>query len=385
MAATTTGTAFTGPYKVAYYAFDNGGPRISEFAPDANVVVLFEGSVWAMADTLRYPFSDNYIKANTNYKSYKALLADVRTLQSRGVKVLYNVDDDVTWQNAITLPTGNRGYKGKDLSATEYANLIKVSTIDSLHLDGIALDQEHIIPWGTAPNQNYLNVLNALSSHFGLTSANPSTIFTTASGANVRYCLEPLQNNTAYAANMNFVMDQGYGITNADRIQRLLPFASIANFGWPKTVAGISAALPHAEDIITAQWQPTDGSYKGGIFIYAANSNPSYTAKIFKALSPIWGTGGSTGSSGVTFYQNGNYGGTASKSIPKGNYTISNFAAYGVVNDWASSVKIPAGWKVTLYEDANFTGTSWTLTADNSWLGALSPSANDKVSSFKIQ
>ena len=97
-------------------------------------------------------------------------------------------------------------------------------------------------------------------------------------------------------------------------------------------------------------------------------------------------TGGGGGTTtGVVFYQNSNYAGTATQKIAKGNYTIAQLQAKGFVNDWASSAQIPSGWTVIMYSNDNFGGTSWTLTANNSWFGALSPSANDVVSSVKIQ
>ncbi|KLT67435.1 hypothetical protein [Pedobacter sp. BMA] len=87
--------------------------------------------------------------------------------------------------------------------------------------------------------------------------------------------------------------------------------------------------------------------------------------------------------SGVVFYQNTNYAGTASQSLPKGTYTLAQLAAKGVPNDWASSLRVPSGWKVTLYQSDNFAGTSWVQTADNASLVAVG--ANDSMSSCKIE
>lgn len=109
---------------------------------------------------------------------------------------------------------------------------------------------------------------------------------------------------------------------------------------------------------------------KGQIPLTAARPTPYFT-------------GG--GTSGVTFYQDINYGGTASQVLPVGNYTLSQLAALGVANDWASSVRIPAGRTVIMYQHDNFTGTSWTLTADTPHFGLLSPNANDQVSSCRVQ
>lgn len=93
----------------------------------------------------------------------------------------------------------------------------------------------------------------------------------------------------------------------------------------------------------------------------------------------------SSSSSGVVFYQNPNYGGSASQALPVGSYTLSQLAAMGVPNDWASSVKIPSGRTITMYSDDNFSGTSWTRTADTPDFSALSPNANDVISSVVVQ
>jgi hypothetical protein len=87
----------------------------------------------------------------------------------------------------------------------------------------------------------------------------------------------------------------------------------------------------------------------------------------------------------VTFYQDTNYGGTASQALAKGDYTQAQLAAKGVPDNWASSVKVPAGWTVIIYANDNFGGTSWTRTADTPDFTTLSPSANDQMSSCKIQ
>lgn len=89
-----------------------------------------------------------------------------------------------------------------------------------------------------------------------------------------------------------------------------------------------------------------------------------------------------TPSTGVIFYQNADYGGAASQSLAKGNYTLSQLQAKGVQNDWASSLRVPSGWTVIIYQHDNFAGTSWTFTADTSYVGSA---CNDQMSSCKIQ
>ncbi len=46
-----------------------------------------------------------------------------------------------------------------------------------------------------------------------------------------------------------------------------------------------------------------------------------------------------SGGGGVIFYQDVNYGGAASQTLPIGNYTQAQLAALGVQNDWASSAR----------------------------------------------
>jgi len=87
---------------------------------------------------------------------------------------------------------------------------------------------------------------------------------------------------------------------------------------------------------------------------------------------------------GVKFYSSVNYTGTASQLLAKGNYTMTQLASKGIVNDSASSVKIPAGWTVKIYQNDNFGGTVWTRTADTPSFTAI-PGLNDAMSSCIIQ
>ena len=96
-------------------------------------------------------------------------------------------------------------------------------------------------------------------------------------------------------------------------------------------------------------------------------------------------TVGVISSAGVVFYSDTQYGGTASQSLGVGTYTESQLTALGCANHTASSVKIPSGRTVILYSADNFGGTSWTLTANTPDFTTLSPSANDQMSSCKVQ
>lgn len=95
--------------------------------------------------------------------------------------------------------------------------------------------------------------------------------------------------------------------------------------------------------------------------------------------------GGPGPGNGVTFFQDINFSGAASQALPVGQHNLASLQARGVLNDWASSVRIPAGRTVQMYQHDNFTGTQWTLTADNPNFVALQPNANDQVSSVIVQ
>ena len=83
----------------------------------------------------------------------------------------------------------------------------------------------------------------------------------------------------------------------------------------------------------------------------------------------------------ATFYENSNYSGW-SVSLPEGTYDHSDIIAKGIKNDAISSLKVSSGYKVTLYDNAGFKGTSKEFTGDASYVGN---EINDKTSSIKIE
>lgn len=83
----------------------------------------------------------------------------------------------------------------------------------------------------------------------------------------------------------------------------------------------------------------------------------------------------------VTVHQGCNYTGW-SASLSVGNYTLSQLQALGFVNDDASSLTVPAGLRVIVYRDNNFSGTSATYTSNQS---CFNSTFNDQVSSIKVE
>ena len=83
---------------------------------------------------------------------------------------------------------------------------------------------------------------------------------------------------------------------------------------------------------------------------------------------------------GAVFYADGGYGGLGI-SLNAGSYTLAQLNAAGIPNDWMSSLKVPGGWTVEVYQNSDFTGTMWKFTADTP---LLPQDANDQMSSVKI-
>ena len=81
-------------------------------------------------------------------------------------------------------------------------------------------------------------------------------------------------------------------------------------------------------------------------------------------------------------FQNTGYGGWFA-NFPLGTYTTAQMVAQGAVDNDTSSVRVPAGMKVTLYINDNFTGTNVVETADDPNL--IDKGINDAVSSLKVE
>lgn len=86
------------------------------------------------------------------------------------------------------------------------------------------------------------------------------------------------------------------------------------------------------------------------------------------------------GESKVEFYSDADYQGTKIL-LSAGEYDISSMISAGINNDELSSIKVPDEYRVTLYNDAGFSGGAKVLLKDNSNLGEF----NDKTSSIVIE
>jgi hypothetical protein len=278
-----------GNNKVAYYVFDSGGPDhypLTSFTDETNIVVIFEGTLWELADSVHY--STGWMR-NVNYHYYSEIIRDIRILQARGVKVLMNVDDRPSWSTSTPFTT----YDSLKLDFKQFAEFIKTCAIDSLHLDGISLDIEH----RAEGNDNYKNLLKEIGKYFGPLSSNSGSQMYIAAMFK-GYWGEPgyeIGRSKDIMAHLNFLMDMAY--FNPDYVARFNQWAD--SIGESKTMIGVlidNNDMNFAAEV--AAWQPPSGS-KAGIMVYAANNLKSYTDSVFKALAVTL--------SDVNDYANDNY------------------------------------------------------------------------------
>src|ERR687886_366289 len=79
----------------------------------------------------------------------------------------------------------------------------------------------------------------------------------------------------------------------------------------------------------------------------------------------------------VVIYRDANYSGL-SQELDEGSYDVSSLT---IGNDQLSSLKVPNGLRVTLYEHAGFSGRSKSFSSDTSFVGA---DFNDLTSSIRV-
>lgn len=117
--------------------------------------------------------------------------------------------------------------------------------------------------------------------------------------------------------------------------------------------------------------------------IAVGQTNEAYGAlAIHNVRDEIAGFRPTAGSSGsVQVAQHCDYGGY-SVGLPVGSYTTGQLQSRGIINDDISSLRVQAGYSITLYQNDNFSGNSITKTSDDNCL--VDEGFNDSASSIVV-
>ena len=134
--------------------------------------------------------------------------------------------------------------------------------------------------------------------------------------------------------------------------------------------AGLSRALAFPLSVVTAALLAACGGGNGQSSANASPESANSAADTAAAMATA------AAASPVCFYEHVNYQGASFCAT-----TDSNWVG-GTWNDRISSVKVAAGYKVTLYWDINYAGKTLVLTGDNANL--VPAGFNDQASSYKI-
>ncbi|TEW67978.1 chitinase [Mucilaginibacter phyllosphaerae] len=366
----TDAIGVTGPKGVCYVEVNNndirnvGNYTLSGGQQLFDIAIIFAANINYNTTTQKAELF--YNTQVTNVLNNKATY--IQSLQAKGIKVLLSVLGNHQGAGISNFPT--------QAAAQDFAQQLS-NAVTAYGLDGIDFDDEYA-DYGTngtgQPNSSsFVYLVTALRQLM------PTKIisFYFYGPASSRLSF----NGVTVGSKVDYSWNAVYGSYSVPNV----PGLAKSNLG-PAAIDIQSTSASTAASLAT---QTVNNAY--GIYLYYNLPNTdvhTYLSSVSNALygSPtVYTGGGTTPAAGVNFYQDINYTGTATSSIPKGNYTTAQLQAYGFVDNWASSLKVPTGWTVTMYSSNNFTGTSWVRTANTANFTTLSPNANDVVSSVKIQ
>ena len=319
----------------------------------------------------------------------------VSLAHSNGVKVMISVGG---WNNGddsgFETLAGNSSYRN-----TFVSNMI--SFVSTYNLDGVDIDWEY--PDDGASANNYVTLMTQLATEMHnrgklLTAAVVGTggnsilssVFNVVDFLNLMaYDYNNYDHSTYAYAQQSISYWRGRGLPQSKCVLGV-PF-----YGRPswETFAQLVArgADPYADTYngvgyngITTIKNKTNLAFDqgNGIMIWELSGDATGSNSLVSAIHDVVLTHGGGNTSGVaTFYKDCSYGGYA-VSLPVGTYTRAQMIANGISDDDISSLKVQSGYKVTLYWDDNFTGTTLVKTGDDDCL--VDDGWNDKVTSIAI-
>ena len=319
----------------------------------------------------------------------------VSLAHARNVKVLIAVGG---WNNG-----DDSGFETLAANSTYRNNFVNnlINFVNQYSLDGVDIDWEYPDA-GTSAN-NYVTLMTQLATELHnrgklLTAAVVgenggsilSSVFNVVDYLNLMaYDYNNFDHSTYNYAVASFNYWKGRGLPASKAVMGV-PF-----YGRPswETFAALVArgADPYADTYsgvgyngITTIKNKTNLAFDqgSGVMIWELSGDATGANSLLSAIHEVvlnHGGGGTTGN--ATFYKDCSYGGTA-VSLPAGSYTRAQMIAKGINDDEISSLKVQSGYKVTLYWDDNFTGTTLVKTGDDDCL--VDDGWNDKVTSLVI-
>ncbi|MBE9583136.1 chitinase [Mucilaginibacter sp. JRF] len=304
-------------------------------------------------------FNQQVSNVLTNRNTY------IQPLQDRGIKVLLSILGNHQGAGICNFPN--------QAAAQAFAQQL-ANAVNTYNLDGIDFDDEYANYGANGTGQpnasSFVYLVTALRQL--LPNKIISFYYYGPAASRLSY------NGVTVGSKINYSWNAMYGTYSVPSV----PGLSAANLG-PAAIDIQATSSATAASLAT---QTVNNNY--GIYLtYNLPNNDVHTylssfSNNLYGKATVYDTSLGTG---VRFFADVNYAGYGTGIIPKGNYTLSQLQKFGFENDWASSIKIPSGWTVTMYANDNFTGQSWTLTSNNTNFVGLSPNANDAVSSIKIQ
>ena len=342
---------------VGKYTLNAGGKRLFDMA------IIFAANINRNASTGKAElyFNENVANVLNNKATY------IEPLQAKGIKVTLSVLGNHQGMGISNL--------ANQADAQAFAQQLS-NAVTTYGLDGIDFDDEYsdygVNGTGQPNASSFVYLVTALRELM------PTKLITF-------YYYGPAAsrlsfNGVTVGSKIDYSWNAMYGTYSVPNV----PGLTASNLG-PAAIDIQATSSTIAANLAT---QTKNNNY--GVYLYynLPNSNvESYLSSISNVLyntNSLYNSGGE-GTTGVNFYQDANYRGATTNGIPKGTYTLTQLESYGFINDWASSVRIPQGWTVTMYADNNSTGTSWVLSSNHPNFTTLSPNANDLVTSIKIQ
>jgi chitinase len=338
------------------------------------------------------PTSTGGLQAIENPSKLQTLVSQAH---ANGVKVLIAVGG---WNNG-----DDSGFESLAANSTYRNNFVNnlISFVNQYGLDGVDIDWEY--PDAGASANNFAALMTQLSTEMHnrgklLTAAVVGTggasilssVFNVVDFLNLMaYDFNNFDHSTYNYATQSISYWKGRGLP-ASKAVLGVPFYGRPT--WESFAALVARGANPNGDVfdnvgyngITTIKNKTNLAFDqgGGIMMWELSQDATGANSLLSAIHEVvLNRGGGNPTGPVVVYKDCSYSGT-SVGLTTGSYTRAQLIAKGVNDDEISSLKVQSGYKVTLYWDDNFTGSSLVKTGDDDCL--VDDGWNDKVTSLVV-